>query len=386
MKIRARSLASLLILTALGAPLLAPSTAMAQGDDAMTDMARQRFQEGVAFYDAKEYAKARASFLQAYAIKKHPSVLLNLAQSELRSGYEADAAQHFDQFLRENPSSAEGERQEAERGLAAALSQVHALTVSAPAGAQLFVDNEPVGTAPLTSRLFLTPGSRLLEARQGGELTNATVAAVAGGQSSQTLAFGGAQLPPGSSPGASEAPPPGSAPQPPEEGGGSYSFSTSEPREPFLDWAKRGPVSWIGGGLFGVGLIGGVVFALTSSSNYSEADSIRDQILREKQTREAAGHRVGSPCASGSPDQAHFRDACSRWDDHASAGDTQKTLSTVGFITAGVGAAVVVGGYFLTAKRLPADSAKQEGPKGLSVAATPVLGEGFQGLSLFGQF
>ena len=62
------------------------------------------FQEGVTFYDAKDYEKARAAFLQAYALKKHPSVLLNLAQSELRSGHEADAAQHFDQYLRENLS------------------------------------------------------------------------------------------------------------------------------------------------------------------------------------------------------------------------------------------------------------------------------------------
>ncbi|MBX3181175.1 MAG: tetratricopeptide repeat protein [Polyangiaceae bacterium] len=386
MKIRACSLASLLILAAVSAPLFVSSNAMAQGDDAMTDMARERFQEGVAFYDAKEYAKARASFLQAYAIKKHPSVLLNLAQSELRSGHEADAAQHFDQFLRENPSAAEVERQEAERGLAAALTRVHALTVTAPAGAQLFVDNEPVGTAPLESRLFLAPGSRLLEARQGGEITNATISAVAGGQGTQTLTFGGPTAPPGFVPGPTEPPPPGGGtPQVPPEDEGGFSFSTSDPREPFLDWAKRGPVSWIGGGLFGVGLIGGVVFALTSSSNYSDADSIRDQILEQKRIREAAGHRVGSPCASNGPDYAHFREACSRWDDRASTGDTHKTLSTVGFVTAGVGAAVVVGGYFLTAKRLPAtDSGKQ--PKGPSVAAAPVVGEGFQGLSFFGQF
>ncbi|MEZ4376462.1 MAG: hypothetical protein R3B07_37000 [Polyangiaceae bacterium] len=101
MRTRAYTLALALSLSA-ASPLLVSSSAQAQSADAMTEMARQRFQEGVQYYDAKDYEKARAAFLQAYALKKHPSVLLNLAQSELRSGHEADAAQHFETFLREN--------------------------------------------------------------------------------------------------------------------------------------------------------------------------------------------------------------------------------------------------------------------------------------------
>ncbi len=65
-------------------------------------MARERFKEGVAFFDKKEYDKARVAFLQAYALKKHPAVLLNLAQSELRSSHEAEAAKHFVAYLRES--------------------------------------------------------------------------------------------------------------------------------------------------------------------------------------------------------------------------------------------------------------------------------------------
>ena len=66
--------------------------ASAQGGDAMTEMARQRFQEGVKFYDQKKYEESRAAFLQAYALKHHPAVLLNLAQAELRSNHPVDAA------------------------------------------------------------------------------------------------------------------------------------------------------------------------------------------------------------------------------------------------------------------------------------------------------
>ena len=56
---------------------------LAQTDaDGETLVARQRFEEGVKHYDAKEYDKARLAFLQAYLLKAHPAVLLNLAPSD----------------------------------------------------------------------------------------------------------------------------------------------------------------------------------------------------------------------------------------------------------------------------------------------------------------
>src|SRR6185503_3408313 len=77
--------------------LLFPLLAHADGD---TDMARQRFNEGVHFFDRGEYDKARGAFLQAWALKRHPAVLLNLAQSSLRSHHEAEAARYFEEYLR----------------------------------------------------------------------------------------------------------------------------------------------------------------------------------------------------------------------------------------------------------------------------------------------
>ena len=83
------------VLLAFSATLLPAVSARAEDRDTVTDMARQRFQEGVKFFDQKKYEEARAAFLQAYALKHHPAVLLNLAQSELRSSHPADAAKHF---------------------------------------------------------------------------------------------------------------------------------------------------------------------------------------------------------------------------------------------------------------------------------------------------
>lgn len=380
MRIRAYSLAYALLLSGSSVATLSTSTpAAAQTADAMTEMARQRFQEGVTFYDAKDYEKARAAFLQAYALKKHPSVLLNLAQSELRSGHEADAAQHFDQYLRENPAATPAERGEAEKGLAAARARVAEVTVSAPAGAQIFVDGEPVGAAPLPGPVFLPPGNHKLEARKDGATGASDVVAAAGAKSTAALSFGETPAAgPVATPGTGEPGAPG--PTPPGDGGG-LSVDTKDPREPFLDWYFRGPVSWIGTGAFGVGLIGGIAFAASSSASYSSADDVKAKILAEGDKR-----GTSAPCSPTSGDFAHFRDACATYQDNVDAGDSKKTVATVGFVLAGLGAATVVGGYFLTAKKVPAEGAPQaKRPKSTTVAS-PVLTDNFKGFALSGSF
>ncbi len=68
-------------------------------------MARTRFKEGVSFYDKGQYEQARAAFLQAYALKKHPAVLLNLAWSSLKSGHALESEHYFKQFLAEGKDS-----------------------------------------------------------------------------------------------------------------------------------------------------------------------------------------------------------------------------------------------------------------------------------------
>src|SRR5262245_23442713 len=91
-------LGSCLVLVTVVRPSLAQS-------DGETEVARQRFREGVAHYDRQDYEKARLAFLQAYLLKPHPAVLLNLAQSELRAGRHAEAAANFAKYLRENPTA-----------------------------------------------------------------------------------------------------------------------------------------------------------------------------------------------------------------------------------------------------------------------------------------
>ncbi|MET0792690.1 MAG: hypothetical protein ABW061_14310, partial [Polyangiaceae bacterium] len=142
---------SLLCLTLSCFTFLSATQALAAPTDETTvAMARERFKEGVAFFDKKEYDKARVAFLQAYALKKHPAVLLNLAQSELRSSHEAEAAKHFAAYLRESKDASDSERQAAEAGLSATKAMVAEVTVNVDeGGAEVFIDSSSEGVSPL---------------------------------------------------------------------------------------------------------------------------------------------------------------------------------------------------------------------------------------------
>src|SRR6476646_8597685 len=137
---KTRSIAAVLLLAfapvAFGAPAFAQPA-----DDPTIKAARARFQEGVNFYDKGDYENARASFLQAYALRKHPAVLLNLAQSSLKSGHTLEAARYFQQYLREATSISASQRNDAEKGLVEARMKLGRMTIDAPAGMEITVDD-----------------------------------------------------------------------------------------------------------------------------------------------------------------------------------------------------------------------------------------------------
>lgn len=394
-----------LVLVALLA--LLPARAARADDDATTAMARERFKEGVQYFDQKQYDKSRAAFLQAYALKRHPSVLLNLAQSELRSGHEADAAKHFSQYLREAKDATDAERQSAESGLTAAKAVAAEVSVTVDEeGATVSVDGTNEGQSPLPGPLYLTPGSHTLTAKKDGRDVNVQLNAVAGQTSSTNLRFKKA----GASP-----TPPADAEPPPEKGSdetpekpeaspstpaGPASPPASEPderrRKPFLEWATTSPIALVGGAVAVVGLGGGIAFALASKNSYDNADSVASQI-RTAVSKDAVDPATTQPFL---PDPAgicgdskrqnqtshpgEYVNACKQYRDNVNSGDTFKTVSTVGWVVAGAAIVGTVVVYFVDGTE-PVESASKKPSKRTAVVG-PWLSGTERGLFVSGSF
>ena len=400
-KFRARTLLcfSLSCATLLSASssFAAPPT-RASDEDATVAIARERFKEGVTFFDKKEYDKARVAFLQAYALKKHPAVLLNLAQSELRSNHEVDAAKHFSAYLRESTTASDAERQAAEAGLSATKSAVALLDVNVDeAGAEIYVDGSLEGVSPLPGALYVSPGSHTVEARKGGKTKTQQINTTAGRQFMADLSFAPKTLP-AAVPVASTGPKqpvgeeaPGSEPDHPEPSAG---------RKPFFKWLVSSPVGIVGLGLTGVGLGGGIGLAIASKKSYQNADSVADQIMGAavadsmKTNPDTTGlcdspstwlAMQPSPPSNPQKRASEYSAACSKYQDNVDSGDTLKTLSTVGFITSGVAAVGTVIYYFVdpNAREGEAAEARRE-PRRLAVV--PSVGPTHTGLTLLGNF
>jgi hypothetical protein len=401
-KFRARALlcCSLSCAMLLGATLsFAAPTGRPNEDDTAVAIARERFKEGVTFFDQKQYDKARAAFLQAYALKKHPAVLLNLAQSELRSNHEVDAAKHFSAYLREATTASDAERQAAEAGLSATKSAVALLDVNVDeSGAEIYVDGSLEGISPLPGALYVSPGTHGVEARKGGKTRSQQVNTSAGRQFMAELSFapktlpGEAAAPSARAAAAEDAPQP--VPDPP---------SPSAGRKPFFQWLVSSPVGLVGVGLTGVGLGSGIGLAIASKKSYDNADSVAEQItmhaaldsmMANPDTRELCVSPskwlmdMNYP-ANASPDlttrAGQYSNACSKYQDTVSTGDTLKTLSTVGFVTSGVAAVGTVIYYFID-PNAKEDSAKEARRERRRIAIVPSLGPAQTGLTVIGSF
>jgi hypothetical protein len=370
----------LAVLLSLSAP------AFADDDATTTAAARERFKEGVSYFDQKQYEKARAAFVQAYALKKHPAVLLNLAHSELRSTHERDAAQHFSQYLRESTDASPEQREAAQSGLATAKAAVSEITVTTDSEAEVLVDGASQGTAPLVGSLFLDPGAHTVQAKKGEKVVTQNITAKAGEtrEVKLTLAPAVAAVAVAKPPANEQKPPPEAEEPPPDE---AAPVKTGG-REPFMHWLLTKPAGVISGGatlLLGGGALG---FAIASSASYSEAENVAGQIdQRAKDDNVSTQGICTDPLAVLGPgmeaEAARFKDACAHHQDAVDKGDSFKTVATFVGVGAGVMAVTTVVLYFTTAER------EGGSPSALArtrLAVVPWVSPGKGGLSVSGRF
>lgn len=400
--LRATTLAAVALL-----PLLS-GVALAQ-DEATVEMARARFREGVQFYDQRQYEKARLAFLQAYALKPHPTVLLNLAQSELRGDRPEDAAGHFAEYLRTTPDASEAEKQEAELGFAAAKSKVGEISVVVDGtGATVLVDGVERGTTPLATPLYVRAGAHVFEARSGDRRATKNVTVTAAGAATVILPLraGAAAAAPVAEgePDEPAEPAPDTAPEPAADAGETDEPASVELDEDsgrgFVGWAIDTPVAWVGFGVGVVGLGASVGFAFASKAGYDDANAIKSQIQEQtaRDTRTLQNAKLefpGYPCQlapnAGATLNAQnrtesvraYQAACSRFADSRDQGESMKTLAIV---SGAVGGAAIAGTvvYYLVKGKHDAESAATA--RGFRAEVVPVVGGGVSGLLLQGSF
>jgi hypothetical protein len=400
---RVRALAlGLALVPSIAGPLLTMSRpALAQEDPAITAEARKRFLEGVKLFDQKKFELARAAFVQAYALKKHPDVLLNLAEAELQSGHPFDAANHFRDFLRDPATAQHPRRGDAQKGLDDARSHIGRIQISVDApDAEVYLDGKKIGSSPMAEAVDVTPGPHVTEARKDGKSAKEGVIATEGKITMSSLSLGGgggaAVVPPvDSTPKTDDTKPPKDdtttpkdepktdVPKPEDKStGGGY--------ESFLDWQKRSAIAWAGDGLFVVGLGLGVVMSIEASKAQSTVDDLTTKLktAAAQDPYLTTPEAKAAPCAPGTPQTLnHYAGVCNDLQTSLNQKSSDSNVATVGFVLAGVGAVGVVGGYFLTRKTADeaAASAKQDESQ-TKLAVTPLLSPQLLGFGARGTF
>jgi hypothetical protein len=356
-----------------------PLRAHAQ-DDATTTAARARFKEGVDFYDRGKYEEARLAFLQAYALKKHPAVLLNLAQSTLRAGHALEASKYFQQYLKEAQNVTPAQKKDAEQGLAESRQKIGRIEIVAPAGLEMTLDDkEKLGTTPLTEPVEVDPGPHMVKSP-----TEAVKVVAVAGQKVEAKFGVATSAPPAVVPVPAPTPAPvatdpGANPPPPPNN--VIVGSDKAKRTDLLTPPDSMVPVYIGLAAAGVGLVTAIVFAAFKADAQSKADGVANDIRNAAQ-RDGRTSAAGI-CSSSDPSvQQRYGTACRTLADNNDKVDTNAAIANVSLVVMGVGLAVAAGWFFFGPKK--GDDKAAVAPKPPTV--TPYWGYGSGGLTLSGAF
>jgi hypothetical protein len=381
------ALTALFIALAPGA-YAAPVFAQAGSEDAITTMARARFKEGVEFYDKGEYEQARAAFLQAYALKKHPAVLLNLAWSSLKSGHVLEGKKYFEQFLNEAKDATDKQRADANDGLSQAKAKLGRIDIQAPSGTDVMVDGDHTGTAPISDPVYVDAGAHTVKFKGPDGTTDTESVSVLAGQKAVAKfsgpsggAVAGAAPPPSTAsntPAPSE--PAATPPSPPEESNATPAPAAKETAGGEAHANLLAPPKNVvpAAVMLGIGVAG---FATAAIMYFVKQSAVNNQNDVANTIRQNGGGGSANFCDNPPTSPKDFTSICNAYNSDVSDVNAD---ATVGNIAAGVGVAGVVGAviYWLVAdKEKPGSSAFMTTP-----VVTPHIGHGGGGLSLSAQF
>lgn len=361
-----RTTAAVLFFALLSSTLALP--AWSQQDDPATIQARARFKEGVDAYDKGKFEEARLAFLQAYTLKKHPAVLLNLAQSSARSSHFLDASRYFQQFLKDAETVSPQQRKDAEAGLADVRQRLGRIDVVAPAGTKILLDDRGVaGTAPMEP-IDVEPGVHTLRS----PTQTVTVTALAGQKVT-------ARLDVASAPGAMATAPSEKAAAP-EKTPPLADDAFQAKRTNALSPPENMTPVYIGLGVAGVGLVSTIVFAIFKADAQSKATIVANDLRAEADVRGLPRSGVCNDLRT--PD---FSAACATLRDNNDKVDMNATIANISAVVAGVGAVGALVWYVAAPKEDDPKTEADQAQKPKRPTLTPWMGWNAGGLTLTGE-
>ena len=234
--------------------LLAPSLGFAQ-DEPLPDNvleARDRYKRGTEFYKAGDFKLALIEFNKAYAVAPHFKILYNIGQVNMQLNNYAAALTAFRRYLSDGGDEIEaGRRAAIQAELPMLIARTAEISVSSNVeGAEVQVDNAPVGTTPMAP-VLVDAGERVVSIHKDGRTARKRITVAGNEELVVTLDLAPAVLPiapliqPTS--GAPTAPGPDSA------------------EEPSYVW-----VGWVVSGVLGAAAIGTGIAALGAQGDLEE--------------------------------------------------------------------------------------------------------------------
>jgi hypothetical protein len=142
-------------------------------DETLEEHEDRLVREGIALRRAGDDAQAIDKFRQAYALGRDARPLAHMAFAEQAMGRWAAAYQHLrDALAVEGHSWIDANREKFGGELAALEQRIARLTlVIEPASAEVLVNGQPVGKAPLAQPLVLAPGTTVIEVQMDDYVT-----------------------------------------------------------------------------------------------------------------------------------------------------------------------------------------------------------------------
>jgi tetratricopeptide (TPR) repeat protein len=133
--------------------------------------ARALLREGTRLFSKGKHQDALDRFNRAYALFPSPKLLYNIAQANRELGHPVEALAAFEGFLAQVDKPPARLAADVRRSVAELQAQLGELQIQVDVtGAEVSLDGKPLGVAPLSDSVWVTPGAHEIAARKDGFL------------------------------------------------------------------------------------------------------------------------------------------------------------------------------------------------------------------------